>query len=306
MKCFLRIWSRFKLNFGSIIRISCTWTGVVYAVLGFLATFSSFESIFEQFGITAFLCKLLVSVGILAGVFLICVVLATVAVLTKKQVKVLEGVDGHSVYVVYGDLLDKNTAPSRTKRRNVCFAVNRCFDTVVDNKLISEETLHGRAFKKLYESGSFTPASLDSAIQASIIQGATSKMLTIKQKPAGNLKRYEVGTGADLEISESLHYFLIGIGKMNENLKNKAENGEYCLAIQKMIEFFDTYSQGYPVLMPIVGAGLTRLGQDPSDLLKYLIQSFVLNKSHLSSDIYIVLPEDAREKISIANLKQTK
>ena len=300
------MWKRFKINLEFICKKAGSWTVAVYAVLGFVAMFSSLESVFEQFGITTFWCKLLVSVGILAGVFLICFVVAAVVVLRKKQVKVLEGVDGHSIYVVYGNLFDAGVVPSGTKRRNICFAVNRCFDTVVDNKLISEGTLHGKAFKKLYESGSFTPASLDSAIQASIIQGATSKMLTIKQKPAGNLKRYEVGTGADLEISGSLHYFLIGIGKMNENLKNKAENGDYCLAIQKMIEFFDTFSQGYPVLMPIVGAGLTRLGQDPSDLLKYLIQSFVLNKSHLSSDIYIVLPEDAREKISIANLKYTK
>lgn len=300
------MWKRFKINLEIICKNASSWTGAVYAALGFVAMFSSLEPVFESLGITTFWCKLLVSVGILAGVFLICFVVATIVVWRKKQVKVLEGIDGHSVYVVYGDLFDTHVVPSGTKRRNVCFAVNRCFDTVVDNKLISEETLHGMAFKKLYDSGTFTPASLDSAIQASIIQGAKSKMLTIKQKPAGNLKRYEVGTGADLEISESLHYFLIGIGKMNENLKNKAENGDYCLAIQKMIEFFDTYSQGYPVLMPIVGAGLTRLGQDSSDLLKYLIQSFVLNKSHLSSDIYIVLPEDAREKISIANLKQTK
>lgn len=300
------MWKRFKINLEIICKNASSWTGAVYAALGFVAMFSSLEPVFESLGITTFWCKLLVSVGILAGVFLICFVVATIVVWRKKQVKVLEGIDGHSVYVVYGDLFDTHVVPSGTKRRNVCFAVNRCFDTVVDNKLISEETLHGMAFKKLYDSGTFTPASLDSAIQASIIQGAKSKMLTIKQKPAGNLKRYEVGTGADLEISESLHYFLIGIGKMNENLKNKAENGDYCLAIQKMIEFFDTYSQGYPVLMPIVGAGLTRLGQDPSDLLKYLIQCLALNKSHLSSDVYIVLREEDREKISIANLKQTK
>ena len=300
------MWKRFKINLEIICKNASSWTGAVYAALGFVAMFSSLEPVFESLGITTFWCKLLVSVGILAGVFLICFVVATIVVWRKKQVKVLEGIDGHSVYVVYGDLFDTHVVPSGTKRRNVCFAVNRCFDTVVDNKLISEETLHGMAFKKLYDSGTFTPASLDSAIKASIIQGAKSKMLTIKQKPAGNLKRYEVGTGADLEISESLHYFLIGIGKMNENLKNKAENGDYCLAIQKMIEFFDTYSQGYPVLMPIVGAGLTRLGQDPSDLLKYLIQCLALNKSHLSSDVYIVLREEDREKISIANLKQTK
>ena len=192
------------------------------------------------------------------------------------------------------------------RRRNICIAVNRCFDTIVDNKLISDQTLHGQVFKVLYDSGRFTPDTLNSAIQSSIIRGSQYETLTVKRKPAGNLKRYEIGTGADLKVSESLHYFLIGIGKMNENLRNAADNGEYCMAVQKMIEFFDTYSQGYPVLMPIIGAGLTRLGQSPSFLLKYLIQSFALNKGHLSSDVYIVLREEDREKIAIANLKQIK
>lgn len=301
---FRNIWRRFKLNFRIINKKACTWTGAVYAVLGLIAVFSSLESVFEPLGLTSFWCKLLMSVSMLAVVYLVSFIIATVAILRKKDIKVLEGTDGHSVYVIYGNLFDADIVPSGTKRRNICFAVNRCFDTVVDNKLISEETLHGEAFKGLYDSGEFTPSTLDNAIQSSIIHGAGFRTLTAKQKPAGNLKRYEVGTGADLEISESLHYFLIGIGKMNENLRNKAENGEYCQAIQKMIEFFDTYSQGYPVLMPIVGAGLTRLGQNPSDLLKYLIQSLALNRSHLSSDIYIVLREEDREKITIANLKQ--
>lgn len=70
-----------------------------------------------------------------------------------------------------------------------------------------------------------------------------------------------------------------------------------------MIEFFDTYSQGYPVLLPIIGAGLTRLGQNPKDLLNYLIYSLYINKSQINSDIYIVLRDQDRESIAIADLK---
>lgn len=296
------MWKRFKLNLKYIFKKSLSWTGAIYAILGFIAVFVSLEELFSLVGISGFWCKLLASVLLLLLVFFLCLVVSTICVLRRRKVKVLDGQNGKAVYVVYGNLFDKGIVKKTDKRRNICFAVNRCFDTIVDNQLISDETLHGKVFKELFTNGVYTPETLNDAIQSSIIHGAKSTTLTRNQKPAGNLKRYEVGTGADLTVSESLHYFLIGIGRMDANLRNLAENGEYCLAVQKMIDFFDSFSQGFPVLMPIVGAGLTRLGQDSKNLLKYLIQSLAINKSHLHSDIYIVLREEDREKITIADL----
>lgn len=296
------MWKRFKLNLKHITKKSLSITTAIYAVLGFIAVFVSLEELFSLVGISGFWHELLASVLVLFLVFFLCFVVSTICVLCTNRVKVLDGQNGKAVNVVYGSLFDKDIVKKTDKRRNICFTVNRCFDTVVDNHLIAEETLHGKAFKELYKDGVYTQETLNDEIQSSIIHGAKSTMLTRNQKPAGNLKRYEVGTSADLAISDSLHYFLIGIGKMDVNLRNSAENGEYCLAVQKMIEFFDSFSQGFPVLMPIVGAGLTRLGQDSKDLLKYLIQSLAINKSHLHSDIYIVLREEDRERIAIADL----
>lgn len=294
---------RVKLNLRTVIKKACALTVSVYALLGFLAAFVSLEQLLDSWCITELWCKLLVSALILLGVFLVCFVIAEFVVLCKREVTVLETPNSHSVFVVYGDLFSEKIVPSGTGRRNICFAVNRCFDTLVDDKLISSKTIHGTAFRGLYERGTYNPVSLDAAIQSSIVHEAKFDMLTATEKPLGNLRRYEVGTGADLAVSDSLHYFLIGIGKMDSNLKNSAENGDYCLAIQKMIEFFDTYSQGYPVLLPIIGAGLTRLGQNPKDLLNYLIYSLYINKSQINSDIYIVLRDQDRESIAIADLK---
>lgn len=299
-KPLIGMWERFKLNRRIILKKAGAWTASVYAVLGFLAAFVSLEEILTSLGIIEMWRKVLVSALVLLVVFLICLIISSFRVLHNKKVKVLTSANGYSLYVIYGDLF--SFVPDADKRRNVCFAVNRCFDTIVDNKLLSAETVHGKAFKELYNTGVFTPDSLNDAIQDAVTHGAKYEMLTAEEKPSGNLKRYEVGTGADLAVSDNLHYFLIGLGKMDVNLRNSAENAEYCMAIQKMIEFCDTYSQGYPVLMPIVGAGRTRLGQDPKELLKYLIQSFAINSKRLSSDVYIVLRESDKENISIADL----
>ena len=37
------------------------------------------------------------------------------------------------------------------ERRNIVVSVNRCFDTIVDNDLISDRTQHGRVMNDLYE-----------------------------------------------------------------------------------------------------------------------------------------------------------
>lgn len=298
------MWKRLKINSSYIFKTAGKWTMAIYAVLGLLATFVSLEGVLDAFCIVSLTDKIIASVIILLITYILCSFIVSLVILNKGIVKVLDAQNGHYVYVLYGNLFDEKLLPSNVSRRSICFAVNRCFDTIVDNVVISASTVHGSTFKKLYDNGIFTPETLNSAIQSSISPEAKYKVLSKNQKPSGNLKRYEVGTGADITISESLHYFLIGLGKMDENLKNKAEVSEYCLAVQKMIEFFDTCSQGFPVLMPIVGAGLSRLGQNPKELLKYIIQSFAMNKSHINSDIYIVLREQDRERISIVEYKQ--
>lgn len=298
------MWNRLKINRTYIFKTAGKWTMAIYAVLGLLATFVSLEGVLDALCISSLADKVIASVIILLTTYSLCAFIVSLIILNASRVKVLDAQNGHSVYVLYGNLFDENLLPSSVNRRSICFAVNRCFDTIVDNVIISASTIHGSTFKKLYDNGIFTPDTLNSAIQSSISPGAKYEALSKNQKPLGNLKRYEVGTGADITIFESLHYFLIGLGKMDENLKNKADVSEYCLAVQKMIEFFDTCSQGFPVLMPIIGAGLSRLGQNPKELLRYIIQSFAINKSLINSDIYIVLREQDREWIPIVEFKQ--
>ena len=69
----------------------------------------------------------------------------------------VDGRNGKGVYVLYGDLFDERIVPKSMKRRNICFAVNRCFDTMVDDNMISSATLHGIALKRLYDAGIYTP-----------------------------------------------------------------------------------------------------------------------------------------------------
>ena len=120
---------RLKNNCSYIWKSSLSKTGIVYVVLGFLSLFVSFEDVLFKPSTSAG-CKVATSVLILLGVWLSSFVLAAIFVLFKKKRKLMDGRNGKAVYVLYGDLFSEKIV--RDGRRNICFAVNRCFDTIVD------------------------------------------------------------------------------------------------------------------------------------------------------------------------------
>lgn len=289
---------RIKLGLKYIAKKATEWTAAVYAVAGLISLFVSFEGVFNQE--TTFLCKFLVALLILAGVWFLCALIQALIVGCINKKIVVEGPNGKNVYVVYGDLFDPQIV--KGQKRFICFAVNRCFDTDVNNRLISATTIHGMAFNKLYQQHGYTVGTLNTAIQASIHAVSQPSAVNRADKPEGNLNRYEVGSYANLGIDENLNYIMIGLSWINSNLNAQTSKSDYVLAVQKMIESFDNESQGYPILMPIIGTGRSRTDLTEIEALEYIIEAFRINQNKITSDIYIVIHESAKNRVSIADL----
>lgn len=281
-----------------IFKKACEWTAAFYAIAGLVSLFVSFEGIFPQN--TKFLCKLIVGAIILVGIWFLCAIIQSVIVGLKNKKKVVEGPNGKNVFVVYGDLFDPQIV--NNQKRYICFAVNRCYDTEVNDRLISSTTIHGIAFNKLYKLNTYTPASLNTAIHSSIHSATLPIVVNRADKPEGNLNRYEVGSYANLSIDANLNYIMLGISWINSNLNAQTSKADFVLAIQKMIEAFDNESQGYPVLMPIIGTGRSRAELKEREALEYIIEAFRINQNKITSDIYIVIHESAKNRVSIADL----
>lgn len=294
------ILTRIKNNIAFIAKKACSITALIYAIIGFLGAFVSMEGIFSDKD--TFWRKLLISMAILLGTYIVVCLILCIYVLFKNKKKVVEGRNGYAVYVKYGDLFNDNITGDSQERRSLCFAVNRCFDTIVDNNLVADTTIHGIAFNKLYQHSTFTPDSLNDAIQTKLQNNHGYVLLTHQDKPEGNLKRYAIGTCADLEVNDKLHYFLVGMSSYNETLTANTTLYEYSVSVQKMIDFCNQQSQGYPVVMPILGGGLSRTGVKENELLDYVISAFKLNSAVINCDIYIVIRESAKSTISIASL----
>lgn len=291
-----RIW----INRVYIAKITSTIIGGLYAFLGFIGTLVSLDELLPSS--LSIWVRVVISISILAGAWFICFLVVGLILSNKKRFDVITVNNGHKLYLQYGDLFDKNEVNNFSERRNIVIPVNRCFDTVVDNHLISERTLHGMAFKRLYSNNLYTEESLNSAIQQ-LLTNKEFENITESDKPVGNRKRYPVGTVVDLPCYGEEHYLLWSLSTFDSNLKAHTSMQEYALAVQKLVEACNTESEGFPIVLPIVGTGLSRTKKEQRDVITYLLNAFRLNKNEINCDIHIIINEDIKGEIAIMSIK---
>lgn len=292
--------SRFWLGRTFITRRSCQLVGFIYTICGFLSVWFSFSDCLPMDW--SFWCKLLLSIGVLLGIFIICCIVVTWFTLSQTKKVVLTSNSGRKVYVQYGDMYSSSiVSPNYEERRNIVVSVNRCFDTIVDNDLVSDKSQHGRIMKEMYAKGLYTPETLNEKIQEKL-RGEHYVDLARTNKSKGNTFRYDVGTIAEIQGDNPIIYFFLGLTKFDSHFMASMSKDEFVLAIQKLIEYCNTRSQGYPIIMPLIGSNLARTDISQKDILKYLIQAFKINREKISADIHIVIWKGDKDKISIHNL----
>ena len=248
---------RIILNRKYIAKLATRWTTGIFAFLGLIGTFASLSDLLDSS--LSVQRRIGISIGILAGIWVISFLLCAVYTYRRRRIEVAELNNGHHIYVQYGDVFSEAEVLEPQKRRNIVIPVNRCFDTLVDNDLVSASTLHGIAMNRLYRENGFDPNTLEDAIKNNLnLQEVSYDKLSINDKRKGNLRRFSAGTVAEIKISEQCTYFFLGLSKFDKNLKAFTSEEEYVLAMMRLLEFCNERSQQFPVVMPLIGAGLSR------------------------------------------------
>lgn len=290
------------LNRKYITKLACGWTAGVFSVLGFIGTFASLSDIVPSNWRLEY--KILLSIGILISIFTLLWLGFAIWFERQKWVEVFEANNDCHVYVQYGDVFSEDEVVNPNQRRNIIIPVNRCFDTIVDDDLVSSKTLHGIAFKRLYSLGRYDENSLNVEIHddLDIRQELTSKPISRNEKRKGNLKRYDFGTVAEVKKDSNCTYFFLALSTFDYNLSAHTTQEEYVLTMQRMIKYCNDRSQGFPIVMPLIGAGQSRTGNNERAILEYLIGLLKMNKSLIMSDIHIVVRNSGKETIPITEL----
>lgn len=301
MKLIKSTYLRIKLNRGIIIKTASTVVGCVYTIWGCVSLFEPLEGLFCE-NITGWV-KLGIGMGVLLIVALIAFIGSSIYYLCSECTHVLTSNSRKKVYVQFGDMYSPDIVEKGySKRRNIVIPVNRCFDTIVDDNLVSHNTQHGKVMQELYDKGLYDSNILNDEIQASVSRISDFEQLSTNQKMLGNLKRYACGTVAEIKVSESLTYFFLGLSKFNERLKASTTKAEFAEAVQKMIEYCNERAQGYPVVLPLMGTGLSRTNIPAGEVLMYMVSAFRINRDIINCDFHIVVWTGLKDEISIKNL----
>lgn len=275
----------------------------IYSFVGLFSIWYSLEGIMPS-EITN-LKKLFFCFLILASVTLLCFVVSCVLALCVRKVKVLETNNGKSVWVKYGDMYSPNVVEKGYNDRiNLVVPVNRCFDTIVNNNLVSNTTNHGRIMTQLYQENLYTPETLNIAIKESLSTNHYQPVETLNtlQKREGNLERYKIGAIAEVSKSVKLTYFFIAISTFDEMLAAHTSKQDFVEAIQRLIDYCNVRSQGYPVVLPILGTGLSRTSIGKQDALNYIISAFKLNQNNINCDFHIVVWTGDKDIVAIEGI----
>lgn len=157
-------------------------------------------------------------------------------------------------------------------------------------------------FKNLYNENKFTEETLQKAINEKL-KDLNYSVIQKEDKPQGNLKRYDIGTIVKIDETKRKDYFLLAMSTFDNNLNAHTTKQDFVLALQRLIEYCDRNSQGFPVLMPLLGSGLSRTRLNSfSDILRFIINTLRLNKDIINCDFHIYLRPQDKQKINFGNL----
>lgn len=201
-------------------------------------------------------------------------------------------IDGSTVNIKCGDLFLEEGLKA--------ISFNEYFDTVVDDKIISNKSLNGIFISRYFKDN---VTDLDNFIDANL----KDDDLIDRQV----LRKYG-GKTNKIKLSTTIIYndfILTAFSKFDENNRAILTMPDYIIFL---INFWDNVNRVYAqknVSVPIFGSGITRIKEHKNigdeDLLKIMLWTFRLSemKFEYPAKLTIVINEDKMEQINLFNLK---
>ncbi|WP_166109089.1 macro domain-containing protein [Pseudoalteromonas sp. Z9A5] len=204
-------------------------------------------------------------------------------------------VEGSDVTIKVGDLFLESGLK--------VIAFNEYFDTLVDNKIISENSVNG-IFINGHLNESIT--TLDCHIDNYSFE--QSEMAGINEsRKLGKKNKYQIGT-----VCIYKNFLLTAFTKFDDNNKASLTMPEY---LEFLINFWDKVNNVYAqqnVATPIFGSGITRIKGhktiNDEDLLKIMLWTFRISEMRFKypAKLTIVIHKDKINKINLLDIKSAR
>ncbi|MGI6122676.1 MAG: macro domain-containing protein [Acetivibrionales bacterium] len=281
----MNISGRAKYFFKLLISV----VGLIYTVTTVILSFWSWD----QIGITGGCDK----AWILFGVIPLSALLAWIILLCTNKVTVWER--GNAAIVLrYGDL-HSFAFPSQKKKpvqkRIVLISMNTHFDTLVNNSVVSETSVHGKWIGWMKEHG-IESDELNCRIKLAALK---QKLIPIRtDQKEGNIEAYQRGTIIDFEY-ENTRFFLLALSEFDDNLNAQTNKDQVIDIVKKICDYYDKYGCGQPMFTPLIGTELSRTNMTEHESLMIMKSMFQLYSEKIHNVLNIVIYKKQRSKISI-------
>jgi len=256
------------------------------SVIAVLSTIISFIQIFYELPDD---CKIKLNVAI---AFLICMLVLYIIVFiySNKKKSVSLRVNDTVIKVFTGDILKQPGLK--------VIPFNEYFDTIVDDKLISSNTLNGQFILNHVDDVK--------ALDTKIKQDKRLQRLQIaidQKRSTGKEMKYPLGT-----IYKNNDYLLLAFSSFDSENRAYLTKDDIIKCLLNMWNEIDVVYNGYSINIPLLGAGITRFAGitlSKQELLEILIMSFKLSgiKLEYNANINIIIYKDSADDISFFKLK---
>lgn len=228
-------------------------------------------------------------VGLLVVIYILIWIWAST--LNKIDIKV----EGSDVTIKVGDIFQQKGLKA--------IAFNEYFDTQVDNRIISENSLNGMFINNHLD---ISVSDLDDYIRNYAFE-SDEFIESNPNRAQGKFDRYQIGT-----ICIHGDYLLTAFSKFDKNNKALLTMPEY---LEFLINFWDKVNNVYAqqnVSTPIFGSGITRITGHKSisdeDLLKIMLWTFRISEMRFKypARLTIIIHKDKINQINLLDIKSAR
>ena len=163
---------------------------------------------------------------------------------------------------------------------------NEKFDTEVDDKIISKNSLNGKFLNRrdLVKDINSFKNELKKEMKKEMIEGTD---------------RYKLGS----IFKWNNEYLITSFSKSDDKNQAYLKLENYYLFLEKFWENLSAVYSGEDIVIPLLGSGITRLDIEDEDLLKMMLLTLKMSRKKFDR-IIIALTEDKLEKIDLYHLKE--
>lgn len=160
---------------------------------------------------------------------------------------------------------------------------NEFFDTQVDNDLISDSSLNGQYITRFYKN----PSDLETVIERN--KHSTERIIEKGyEREEGKSTRYALGT-----IVENGEYLLLAFSHFDEKNRAFLSVQDYVTCLLRMWEECDILYNGRSIVLPLLGAGITRFRDHKEitdqELLETILWSFKVSRLRLKASAKLTI-----------------